>query len=287
MADNFFKHYPTVTYSNTVVKNILAKVAFQRDNDTNYYTYHPYTIVEGDRADTLAYLYYGDPGYDWVIYYANILVDPYFDWPLDTKSFKRYVEKKYNSLTEARSKIKFFRSNYINDDSTLSTAAYNALGQLQKQFWTPVVGINSTIANYKRKREDVVYNTNKTLSLSVSLAGGVSYSSGEQVKQTSGSVVVALGSLKFSNSSVAVIDNIQGSFSTSYNLVGTSSGVSSAVSSVETLSTSIDPTIQNYFVPVTYYDYEEELNEKRKNIRLLDSVYVVDIEEKLKELLTL
>jgi len=79
MADNFFKHYPTVSYSNTTVKNLLAKVAFQRDNDANYYTYNPYTIVEGDRADTLAYLYYGDPGYDWVIYYANMIVDPYFD----------------------------------------------------------------------------------------------------------------------------------------------------------------------------------------------------------------
>ena len=287
MADNFFKHYPNVTYSNTVVKNILAKVAFQKDNDVNYYTYHPYTIVEGDRADTLAYLYYGDPGYDWVIYYANMTVDPYFDWPLDTKSFKRYVENKYSSLTEARSKIKFFRSNYIEDDSTISTATYNALSQLQKRFWSPIVGINSTITSYARKREDVVYNTNKTLSLGVSLSEGVGYTSGEQVKQSSGSVIVAQGSLKFSNSSVAVIDNIQGSFTTSYNLVGVTSGVSSVVSSVDTISTSINPTIQNYFVPVTFYEYEEELNEKRKNIRLLDSAFVGDIEEKFKELLLL
>lgn len=287
MADNFFKHYPNITYSNTVVKNILAKVVFQKNNDNNYYTYHPYTIVEGDRADTLAYLYYGDPGYDWVIYYANMTVDPYFDWPLDTKSFKRYVETKYGSLTEARSKIKFFRSNYIEDDSTLSTAAYTALSQIQKQFWTPVTGIDNTITSYKRKREDVVYNTNKTLSISISPANNSTYTSGEQVRQTSGSVVVALGNLRFSNSSVAVVDNIQGSFSNSYSLVGTTSGTSSAVSAVDTISTSIDPTIQNYFVPVTFYDYEEELNEKRKNIRLLDSGFVRDIEEKFKELLLL
>lgn len=287
MADNFFKHYPNITYSNTVVKNILAKVAFQKNNDNNYYTYHPYTIVEGDRADTLAYLYYGDPGYDWVIYYANMTVDPYFDWPLDTKSFKQFIETKYGSLAEARSKIKFFRSNYIEDDSTISIAAYTALSQIQKQFWTPVTSIDNTIVGYKRKREDVIYNTNKSLSLGISLANNISYTPGEQVRQTSGSVVIALGNLKFSNSSVAVIDNIQGSFSNAYSLVGTSSGTSSAVSSVETLSTSIDPAIQNYFVPVTFYEYEEELNEKRKNIRLLDSGFVRDIEEKFKELLLL
>lgn len=285
MADNFFKHYPNVTYSNTVVKNIFAKIAFQKNNDVNYYTYHPYTIVEGDRADMLAYLYYGDPGYDWIIYYANLVVDPYFDWPLDTKTFKNFVEAKYGSQSEARSKIKFFRSNYLEDDSTKSIAAYNALSELQRRFWSPVISVNNTISNYVRKREDVVYTTNKTLSIGVSLADDVVYTVGEQVKQTSGGVIVAQGNLKYSNSSVAIVDNIQGSFTTSYNLVGVTSAVSSAVSSVDTLSTSIDPTIQNYFVPVTFYEYEEELNEKRKNIRLLDVAYVGDIQEKFKELL--
>lgn len=287
MADNFFKHYPTISYSNTTVKNILAKVTFQKDNDANYYTYHPYTIVEGDRADTLAYLYYGDPGYDWVIYYANMTVDPYFDWPLDTKSFKQFVENKYGSLTEARSKVKFYRSNYISDDTTLSVAAYNALSQLQKSFWSPIIGNNSNVGGYARKREDIVFNTNKTLLLDISLVGETEYSLNEQVKQTSGGLVVATGSLKFSNTSVAVIDSVQGSFTTNYNLVGVTSGANSTVSSITTISTSIDPTIQNYFVPVTFYEYEEEVNEQRKNIRLLDSAFVIRVEEKFKELLLL
>ena len=287
MADNFFKHYPTISYSNNTVKNLLAKVVFQKDNDVNYYTYNPYTIVEGDRADTLAYLYYGDPGYDWVIYYANMVVDPYFDWPLDTRSFRRFVESKYGSLSDARSKIKFFRSNYIADDTVLSVAAYSALSELQKSFWSPIIGINNSVNSYARKREDKTYVTNQTLSLNISTIGSVEYVVGEQVKQSSGSVLVATGNLKFSNSSVAVIDNIQGSFTTAYNLVGITSKANSTVSSVTTLSNSIDPTILNYFVPVTYYEYEEEINEQRKNIRLLDSIHVTRIEEKLKELLLL
>jgi len=180
-----------------------------------------------------------------------------------------------------------FRSNYIADDTSLSTAAYNALSELQKSFWSPIIGNNNSISGYLRKREDKTYVTNQTLSLSTAVVGNTSYTVSEQVKQTSGGVVVALGNLKFSNSSVAVVDNIQGSFTTSYNLVGVTSGANSVVSSVSTLSTSIDPTIQNYFVPVTYYEYEEEINEQRKNIRLLDSVYVTSIEEKLKELLLL
>lgn len=286
MSDKFFTNYPLISYSNTVVRNILAKVAMQKDNDTNYYTYHPYTVVEGDRVDTVAYLYYGDPGYDWIVYYSNMLVDPYFDWPLDTRSFKSFIESKYGSLTNARSKTKFYRSNYISDDSTLTVTAYNALSTLQKSFWSPVIGVDNKVSSYQRKKEDVQYNTNKTMSLSISLSGSTQYTIDETVRQTSGGVVVASGCLRYSNSSVAVIDNIQGSFSSSYSLVGTTSGANSTVSSVTTLSTSIDPTIQNYFVPVSFYEYEEELNEQRKNIRLLDSAYVNDIEEKFKELLS-
>ena len=287
MADNFFKHYPAVSYSNTTVKNILAKVAFQKDNDANYYNYHPYTIVEGDRADTLAYLYYGDPGYDWVIYYANMTVDPYFDWPLDTNSFKRFIENKYGSASNARSKIKFYRSNYVGNESSVSVTAYNALSSIQKSFWSPVIGNNNGIIGYNRKKEDITYSTNRTVSLGISVVGSISYLVGEQVRQTSGGVVVATGNLKFSNSDSAVIDNIDGTFTTTSNLIGVTSGANSTVSSVSIISTSIDPTIQNYFVPVTFYEYEEELNEQRKNIRLLDSAYVVDIEEKFKELMNI
>lgn len=285
MADNYFLHHPTISYSNTTVRNIISRVVFTKNNDLNFYTYHPYTIVEGDRADMLAYLYYGDPGYDWVIYFSNLIVDPYFEWPLDSSSFKRFVETKYGSLTNARSKVKFYRNNYINDTSSITTAAYVALSEKQKDFWVPVIGNNGQIIEYQRKKQEITYNTNKTLSLSISLVGNTSFTVDEQVKQTSNNVVTALGSVKFSNSSVVLVDDIQGSFSNTYNLVGITSGANSTVSSVQTVSTSIDPSVQNYFTPVTFYEYEEELNEQRKNIRLLDTSYVSSLEERFKELL--
>ena len=55
--DNFFKHYPLIRYgntvSNTVAVNIFAKIAFQKSIQQNFETFHPYTIKEGDRADSL------------------------------------------------------------------------------------------------------------------------------------------------------------------------------------------------------------------------------------------
>ena len=154
--DNFFKHYPLIRYgnnvSNTVAVNIFAKIAFQKSIQQNFETFHPYTVQEGDRADTIALLYYGDSGYDWLVYMSNNIVDPYHDWYMDSNSFNRFIAEKYQSLTDAQRKTKFFRSNYVSDDSMITTAAYDALSANQKRFWFPISVINNNVIRYERKK---------------------------------------------------------------------------------------------------------------------------------------
>jgi hypothetical protein len=288
--DNFFKHYPLVQYgntvSNTVAVNILAKIAFQKTIQQNFEVFHPYTIQEGDRADTIAYLYYGDSGYDWLVYYSNNVVDPYYDWYMDGNSLNRFIADKYQSLTNARRKIKFFRSNYVTDDSMISPAAYNALSANQKRFWTPVNGINNNIIRYERKKEEVIFQTNKTQQLNVSLVGNTSFTADEYVFQQNAGVTVGSATVNFSNSTVCIVSNVIGTLSTSYNLKGGDSAANATVSAVNTLSTSIASDIQSYFEGVSFFDYENELNEKKKNIRLIDLAYVQSIEQEFKSLMS-
>jgi hypothetical protein len=288
--DNFFKHYPLVQYgntvSNTVAVNILAKIAFQKTIQQNFEVFHPYTIQEGDRADTIAYLYYGDSGYDWLVYYSNNVVDPYYDWYMDGNSLNRFIADKYQSLTNARRKIKFFRSNYIADDSMISPAAYNALSANQKRFWTPVNGINNNIIRYERKKEEVIFQTNKTQQLNISLVGNTSFAVDEYVFQQNAGVTVGSATVNFSNSTVCIVSNVIGTLSTTYNLKGGDSAANATVSAVNTLSTSISSDIQSYFESVSFFDYEDELNEKKKNIRLIDLAYVQSIEQEFKNLMS-
>lgn len=288
--DNFFKHYPLVRYgntvSNTVSVNILAKIAFQKTIQQNYEIFHPYTIEEGDRADTIANYYYGDPGYDWIVYFSNNVVDPYYDWYMDGESFKRFITSKYGSLTTARRNIKFFRSNYVTDDSMITPAAYEALGFNQKRFWAPTLGMNDNVIRYERKKEDIIFQTNKVEQLSISLVGNTSFSNNEYVYQTNGGVTVSSGTVLFSNTTVCVVSNIGGTISTSYNLKGGDSLANATVSSISTLSTSISSDIQSYFESVSYYDYETEVNEEKKNIKLIDVSYVSAIEREFKQLLS-
>jgi hypothetical protein len=288
--DNFFKHYPLVQYgntvSNTVAVNILAKIAFQKTIQQNFEVFHPYTIQEGDRADTIAYLYYGDSGYDWLVYYSNNVVDPYYDWYMDGNSLNGFIADKYQSLTNARRKIKFFRSNYVTDDSMISPAAYNALSANQKRFWTPVNGINNNIIRYERKKEEVIFQTNKTQQLNVSLVGNTSFTADEYVFQQNAGVTVGSATVNFSNSTVCIVSNVIGTLSTSYNLKGGDSAANATVSVVNTLSTSISSDIQSYFEGVSFFEYEDELNEKKKNIRLIDLSYVQLIEQEFKNLMS-
>jgi hypothetical protein len=288
--DNFFKHYPLVRYGNTVANtvsvNLMAKIAFQKTIQQNYEIFHPYTIQDGDRADTIANYYYGDPGYDWIVYFSNSVVDPYYDWYMDGESFKRFITSKYGSLTTARRNIKFFRSNYISDDSMITPAAYIALAAEQKRFWAPVTGTNDNVIRYERKKEDVLFQTNKIQQLSISLVGNTPFSNNEYVFQTTGGVTVSSGTVTFSNSSVCIISNVGGTISTSYNLKGGDSTANATVSSVNTISTSISPDIQSYFESVSYFDYENEVNEEKKNIRLIDVSYVSAIEREFKQLLS-
>jgi len=288
--DNFFKHYPLVQYgntvSNTVAVNILAKIAFQKTIQQNFEVFHPYTIQEGDRADTIAYLYYGDSGYDWLVYYSNNIVDPYYDWYMDGNSLNRFITDKYQSLTDARRKIKFFRSNYIADDSMISPTAYNALSANQKRFWTPINGNNNNIIRYERKKEEIIFQTNKTQQLNVSLVGNTSFTADEYVFQQNAGVTVGSATVNFSNSTVCIVSNVIGTLSTTYNLKGGDSAANATVSAVNTLSTSISSDIQSYFEGVSFFDYENELNEKKKNIRLIDLAYVQSIEQEFKSLMS-
>ena len=287
--DRFFKHFPLVQYgnsvANTVSVNIFAKVAFQKKIQENYEVFHPYTIREGDRADTIAHLYYGDPGYDWLVYYCNNIVDPYYDWYMDQDTFNRFITVKYGSLTDARTKIKFFRSNYATDDSMISVTAFNALSADQKRFWDPVVGINNSIIRYERKKEDVVFETNKIIQTNISLVGNTVFIEGEYVYQQSGTVTGS-ADVSFANSSLTILKNIIGTISTTYNLKGSESGANAVISSTNTLATSISSTIQSYFESNTFYEYENELNEKKKNIKLIDIAYVEAIQKEFKELLS-
>jgi hypothetical protein len=69
------------------------------------YTKYYYTIPDGERPDTLSYRYYGGFEYIWLIFLANNIFDPIFDWPLSQDELRKHIICKYGSSDAANSGV--------------------------------------------------------------------------------------------------------------------------------------------------------------------------------------
>ncbi len=102
----YFKYFTNISYSlstkeetNKVqsITNVLAR-ARKKLEITNTSIFEQYFIKDSDRADSLAYRFYGDSTLHWIILYANYMTNPYYDWPLTYFDLQRYVAKKYDNI---------------------------------------------------------------------------------------------------------------------------------------------------------------------------------------------
>lgn len=288
----YFKDFNRVFYANTVVTNIFARIKLDDSIIGDASLYYAYEVKEGERPDNIAANYYEDPSLDWLVYYSNKVVDPYFEWPLGVNEFDQFVASKYaptmevnKGVAEAQQKILYYRVNWYADDSVLSPASYDALAAQQKKYWKPVYGQDNNPVSYERKEMDMIADTNKIISLTCTTSG--LFQEEERIQQyNANNTLIAEGVVSYASSTNIVIKRIQGEFvANNIWTSGVTSGETARVESVTTLETSIPAIEFAYWTPVTAYMYEEELNGARKSIYLIDRKYVPTIEKQVRELL--
>lgn len=286
---NYFSKLGTINYNGTLVDNIISNVRFKEAIRANISIFYPYTIKEGERADTIASDYYQDERYAWVVYLSNYIMDPYYEWPLSLEEFNSFIIKKYGSKENSLNLIAFYRNNWYKDDTILSPSGYESLPGYRKKYWNPIIGYNGKIVSYERKKNDLIVETNKIINIYVSNTAG--FSLNENVAQKTSGVITGEGTVKnIVSNNVIVVASINGQFSNTSGSVGTLQGkysnISRPISNVITISTPISNDESIYWEPVPYYDYENELNESRKNIKLIDRQYLTVIEDQMIELLS-
>lgn len=283
----YFSNYPIINYLDNPAINILASVKVRDVVKNNVNVFYPYVVKDGERADHIAADYYGDARYSWLVYLANDIIDPYYQWPLSTNEFKKFIIKKYGTTEDATLQILFYRVNWYGDDQMLSEAAFDSITPVsRKKYWKPVIGANDQIIHYVRKPIDYIVETNKIISLTVDSTTGLQV--GERIRQFDGSLnVTGTGFIKtILDSTTIILHSISGVFTTTAYLTRSFKSVKTlVVSSVTTLSTDIPSDESIYWEAVTAYDYESELNEAKKHIRVIDVSYVDEIEKEMAALL--
>lgn len=110
-SQGYFANFPSVQYGNVTSLNLTARARIKEQVFGNLNAFYPYTIEEAETPDAVAFNYYDDPHLVWLIFMANDMIDPYYDWPMAQDVFLRYIIKKYGSVSAAQALIK----HYIHD----------------------------------------------------------------------------------------------------------------------------------------------------------------------------
>jgi hypothetical protein len=103
-----------------------------------YGVFYPYRVKDHERPDTIAFDYYGDSKYAWLVLMANDILDPYNDWPMSDADFNSFIVSKYGSVEQAMEQVDHFVSKTSTVRVTPTTRRTMTSTQ-QQQFAYPVM----------------------------------------------------------------------------------------------------------------------------------------------------
>jgi hypothetical protein len=276
---NFFNKIPTITYEGKMARNIMARAKLSDSTKNSNQLFFPYTNSGEVRADTLSHQYYKKAGYSWLIWFANEVIDPYYDMALSAYDFDQFIINKYGSIEVAQRKIAHYKLNWESSDADITLEAFNGLQTGTKKYWEPVLDYNLNVKGYTRKQDNQTLNTNRVGSINFSNAIG-KFILGEEIQQQGDATIYAF--CTYADDSTLTLQHMQRSFKAESTIIGKESGAQATISTVNNfLATTAAYTNSTYWSPVTYYDYEYELNENKKQIILMDAMQAGRAEQEL------
>jgi len=275
---NFLDKFPLVRYTvdkkllneYDTVRNILFRIGILKDiMEVNVNAYYYYAIKDSDTPETLAEKIYGNAEAHWIILYANNIYDPYFDWPMNEKVFEKYIIKKYGSLEWAKINYHHYEK-VITRENPFDQVTMTTRFEVNDKILTD--GILTLVTHW----------TDYQL-------GEIAFVGESVVSNTFSGRVIAWNNV---NNQI-VLANTNGAIAPLQDLVGNSSAANNVVLSVDlpivpmdAYNTLVDTTdFATYEVAgktvfetlsrdkITYYDYEERLNESKRQIKIIQPQY--------------
>lgn len=284
--ENYFTKFPTTIYNNITCADITRRVKIVDQYLRIPNSYYEYEIQNYERPDLLADLYYNDSYYDWLIYLTNNVTDPFYEWYLTDEQFNQYIKDKYGSIELAIKQTKFYRNNWYNDSNEITTSYFNnTLANPLKKYYTPNFSNNIKILSYRRKAEDWTMNTNKIMLWNVTYTSGNSFTNGEIIDIKYNSEVIGGAEIITSNTTSVTFQHVSGVTNSSVYIVGETSNSRANLTSLYNLHENITENENVFWERVSVYDYEYEMNEVKKHIKLMESSYALPIAEKMIEVL--
>ena len=83
-----------------LLPDILRRVKLRAGIRSGAFLFDNYDVKDGERPEDIAYKWFGDAEYHWVILMTNNITDRYYQWPLSQPQFQEHLKDKYGSGNE-------------------------------------------------------------------------------------------------------------------------------------------------------------------------------------------
>ena len=101
----YFKEFPVVPYPYyigdqrlyAIARNVLRRVALTSVIDGQV-AFIEYNIKDGEKPEHIANRVYGNSAYHWLVLLCNNITDPYYGWYMSQSSLEQYIQKRYSGM---------------------------------------------------------------------------------------------------------------------------------------------------------------------------------------------
>jgi hypothetical protein len=102
----YFSKFPLTVYDMKgdekykLLPDIMRRVKLRSGIAAGRFVFDSYDVKNGERPEDIAFKYYGDAEYHWVVLLVNNVTDRFYDWPLTQPQFDAFLTDKYGKGSE-------------------------------------------------------------------------------------------------------------------------------------------------------------------------------------------
>jgi hypothetical protein len=153
-----------------LLTNLMARASVVKTFLNNPIIYYTYDIQEGDTPEIIAHKYYGDSYRYWIVLYTNSIIDPQWQWPMNSYVFEKYLQNKYPTINTGSTVYDYKKvvTQYdVNTNTTtvneiaISYNEYISLSQTKNTYILPSGPVSVTISAKERSIYDYELEQNE------------------------------------------------------------------------------------------------------------------------------
>lgn len=176
--------YPFSESNFVVAKNFFRRFKINEDFKQYAVYFQKYRIGDFEQPWMIAQEYYGSSYYDWVVLLTNNVINPLFDWPMESNTLRKFIEGKYE---DPYSEIVHYKTTEYKDSNGVVVQQAGTI--VDETFYnSPEYIIDTTSIlpqqNLPRQAEISLYSDSYTIIGAQLLSNGAGYESAPTVEIT-------------------------------------------------------------------------------------------------------